>query len=87
MDLENNFISAQQKVEQLPTRPSNDELLRLYGLYKQATQGDVHGQEPGGFDFKAAAKYRAWQDLKGTSGEEAKAKYVDLVNNLVEKYS
>ncbi|MEP2346514.1 MAG: acyl-CoA-binding protein, partial [Algoriphagus sp.] len=41
-------------------KPTNEELLKLYGLYKQATEGDNETERPGGFDFKAAAKYNAW---------------------------
>ena len=55
-------------------RPSNEELLKLYGLYKQAT------------DFKAAAKYNSWLSLKGKSQEEATQEYIDFVGNLSEKY-
>ena len=37
----------------------NDQLLQLYGLYKQATEGDVHGPKPGMLDLKGKAKYQA----------------------------
>jgi diazepam-binding inhibitor (GABA receptor modulating acyl-CoA-binding protein) len=67
-------------------RPSNEELLKLYGLYKQATEGDNTGERPGGFDFKAAAKYNSWLSLKGKSQEEATQEYIDFVGNLSEKY-
>ncbi|MBC6367422.1 acyl-CoA-binding protein [Algoriphagus sp. AK58] len=72
--------------EKFTTRPTNEELLRLYGLYKQATEGDNKEERPGGFDFKAAAKYNAWLILKGKSKEEATQAYVDLVEELSKKY-
>ncbi|MFL0682117.1 MAG: acyl-CoA-binding protein [Algoriphagus aquaeductus] len=72
--------------QRFTTRPSNEELLRLYGLYKQATEGDNEGERPGGFDFKAAAKYNAWLTLKGKSKEEATQAYLDLVEELAGKY-
>ncbi|MDF2157022.1 acyl-CoA-binding protein [Algoriphagus sp. CAU 1675] len=68
------------------SKPSNEELLRLYGLYKQATEGDNEGERPGGFDFKAAAKYNAWLTLKGKSKEEASQAYLELVEELSKKY-
>jgi diazepam-binding inhibitor (GABA receptor modulator, acyl-CoA-binding protein) len=77
---------AMALTQQFTTRPSNEELLKLYGLFKQATEGDNQGERPGGFDFKAAAKYNAWHMLKGKSKEEANAAYIDLVEELSKKY-
>ncbi|GAA0880944.1 acyl-CoA-binding protein [Algoriphagus jejuensis] len=68
------------------TRPSNEELLKLYGLYKQATEGDNETERPGGFDFKAAAKYSSWMAFKGKSKSEAADSYIDLVAQLSSKY-
>lgn len=68
------------------SRPSNEELLKLYALYKQATEGDNEGERPGGFDFKAAAKYNSWLNFKGKSKEEATELYLGLVEELSGKY-
>lgn len=54
----------------------------LYALYKQATEGDVSGERPGGFDFKAIAKYDAWAGVKGKSKDDAMKEYVSLVDRL-----
>lgn len=81
------FEKASEEVNNLSQRPSNKELLDLYALYKQATEGDVQGERPGGFDFKGIAKYDAWRELEGTSKDDAKQKYVDLVNSLKAKYA
>jgi diazepam-binding inhibitor (GABA receptor modulator, acyl-CoA-binding protein) len=77
---------AVARTQQFTTRPSNEELLRLYGLYKQATEGDNEEERPGGFDFKAAAKYNAWLLLKGKSKEDARQAYIDLVSQLSANY-
>lgn len=61
---------------------SNDQLLQLYGLYKQATEGDVHGPKPGMLDLKGKAKYQAWTKQKGKSAEKAMEAYVALVKKL-----
>jgi len=87
MTLHEQFETASTDVNNLSSRPSNDELLQLYALYKQATIGDVTGSRPGGFDFKGAAKFDAWSKIKGTSSEEAMTAYIALVNNLKEKLS
>lgn len=66
----------------LPSQ-TNENLLLLYSLYKQATEGDVNIEKPTNFfDFPAIAKYNAWEGLKGTSKEDAKQKYIDLVASL-----
>jgi len=77
------FNEAVVKSKTLPERPSNDVLLKLYGLYKQVTDGDVHGDKPGGFDFKGAAKYNAWSNQQGKGKESAAQEYIDLVNSLL----
>jgi acyl-CoA-binding protein len=58
----------------------------LYALYKQATEGDVTGDRPGGFDFKAIAKFDAWAELKGKLKEEAMKAYIDLMDKLYQTY-
>lgn len=82
MDL-TKFEEAVAKSKTLTERPSNDILLKLYALYKQVTEGDVKGERPGGFDFKGAAKYDAWEGLKGKSKEDAANEYIELVNSLM----
>lgn len=81
MDLNGAFEAAIERAKQLPHQ-SNDVLLELYGLFKQATQGDVSGDQPGMFDFKGVAKYDAWEGRRGTTRDEAKQVYIDLVDRL-----
>jgi acyl-CoA-binding protein len=80
--LKEEFDSAVSRSRELTSRPSNEDLLQLYALYKQATDGDVSGDRPGGFDFKAIAKYDAWAEVKGKSKDDAMKEYVALVNRL-----
>ena len=81
-DLKQKFEQAAIDVKDLSERPDNDTLLRLYALYKQGSEGDVSGDKPGFFDFVGTAKYEAWAKLKGTKGEDAQQKYIDLVKKL-----
>ena len=80
--LKQQFEQAQRDVQELEERPDNDTLLELYSFYKQATDGDVSGNRPGPFDFKARAKYDAWADRKGMSPDSAMKSYVKLVQHL-----
>lgn len=84
-DLKALFEQAQKDVKTLTKRPSNDELLQLYSLYKQATDGDVKGSRPGMLDMVGRAKYDAWAKLKGTTGDGAMKKYLDVVKALMAK--
>jgi acyl-CoA-binding protein len=79
------FGDAQERVKTLSKRPSNPELLDLYGLYKQGTEGDVKGSRPGLLDPKGRAKFDAWTSRKGLPQAEARARYVALVGELVKK--
>jgi acyl-CoA-binding protein len=80
--LDEQFKSAQDDLQSLAERPDNDTLLELYSFYKQATEGDVTGDKPGAFDFKARAKYDAWEARKGMKREVAMKAYVRLVEHL-----
>ena len=80
--LEQQFAQAQTDVNGLATRPDNDTLLKLYAYYKQATQGDISGDRPGGFDFVKRAKFDAWNEIKGMNAKDAMQKYVELVSSL-----
>ena len=82
MSLKETFEQAVKGVHDLDSRPSNENLLKLYGLFKQSTEGDVKGDRPGGFDFKAIAKYDSWASLRGMAIDEAMQAYVDLVDSL-----
>ncbi len=87
MNLEEQFEAAKKRVMELTEKPSNEKLLELYALNKQATLGDcsVHGEKPAMFDFVAAAKHNAWETKKGLSTESAQQQYVDFVESLFSK--
>lgn len=76
------FEEAVARSRQLPSQ-SNENLLKLYALFKQATEGDIHIEKPSNpFDIPGNAKYRAWDALKGKTAEEAQRDYIDLVASL-----
>ena len=81
-DLKSRFEAAAAAAKQTKKKPDNATLLKLYSYYKQATEGDVAGARPGGFDFVAGAKYDAWAKLKGTSRDDAMTQYIKQVERL-----
>jgi diazepam-binding inhibitor (GABA receptor modulator, acyl-CoA-binding protein) len=82
MDLKQEFTKAAAEVQKLSQRPSTEDLLELYALYKQATEGDVKGSRPGLLDLRGRAKFDAWAKKKSVPGEKAMADYVALVRKL-----
>ena len=76
------FEKAATAAKSLSERPDDNTMLQLYALYKQGSAGDVSGDKPGFFDFVGAAKYEAWDKLKGMSSGDAQQQYVDLVKKL-----
>jgi acyl-CoA-binding protein len=81
-DLKSKFDAAIKSAKALSERPSDDDMLALYALFKQATDGDVSGSKPGMFDFVGRAKFEAWSELAGTSADDAMQKYIDKVGSL-----
>jgi diazepam-binding inhibitor (GABA receptor modulating acyl-CoA-binding protein) len=82
MELDKLFEEASIKAKELPNQ-SNENLLLLYALYKQASEGDQQAEKPSNpFDIIGNAKYKAWENLKGVSKNEAKKQYIDLVSRL-----
>jgi acyl-CoA-binding protein len=63
----------------------NDVQLDLYALYKQATVGDVEGNQPWAVQFEARSKWDAWNGKKGMPQDEAKKQYIALVQSLIDK--
>ncbi len=81
-DLQASFEAAVANSRNLSERPDNATLLKIYALYKQATEGDVQGDKPGFSDLVGRAKWDAWNQLRGTAGDEARQRYSDLIDSL-----
>jgi diazepam-binding inhibitor (GABA receptor modulating acyl-CoA-binding protein) len=86
MSLEERFQKAAEEVKNFTKRPNNDELLQLYGLYKQATTGDNTTSQPWAVQLEARSKWDAWTKVKGTSQADAQTKYIELAEQLKAKY-
>jgi len=81
--IDDEFKSAQERLNTLTEDPGNMVKLQIYALFKQSTIGKCNAKKPGMTDFVGRAKWTAWNDLGGISQDEAKQKYIDLVNSLV----
>nr|KAF6443575.1 enoyl-CoA delta isomerase 2 [Molossus molossus] len=76
------FENALNQVKLLKKDPGNEVKLKLYALYKQATEGPCNMPKPGVFDFINKAKWDAWDALGNLPKETARQNYVDLVSSL-----
>lgn len=81
-DLKATFEKAVADSKQLPEKPDNQTLLKIYALYKQATEGDCEGKRPGFGDMVGRAKFDAWAAVKGTGKDDAMQQYIDLIESL-----
>ena len=87
--LEQRFDEVVAKIKALPsegsTQPSNELKLKLYGLYRQARDGDAEGRRPSPFDLVGRFKYDAWSSHKGLAREEAMRQYISTVENFAKE--
>lgn len=74
---------AQQDINTLSKKPSNESLLFLYAHYKQATTGDSSGKRPSILDVTRRMKFDAWAKLNGMNKTEAEAQYIAKVAALL----
>ena len=81
-DLNDRFEASVALSKTLTERPDNPTLLKIYALYKQATEGDHAGKKPSFSDVVERAKWDAWTRLKGTEGDAARQQYIDLIESL-----
>lgn len=85
-DVGDRFDRATEKVKDLMTRPTDGELLDLYGLYKQAMEGNNDNGEPWAIQVTAHRKWVAWTNCHGVAPEKAARLYSEYVDNLIGKY-
>lgn len=87
MDQQKEFDDAVQKINSLTVRPTDEEMLELYGLYKQSTVGNVNISKPYFWNTVERAKYDVWESKKCMHPIDAKKKYAKYANAIIEKYS
>ena len=85
MALSDDFKAASDKVKTLSRKPSDEELLKLYSLFKQGSKGDCDQSAPSRINFIARSKWEGWNAMKGISQDDAMQQYVNLVEDLFSK--
>jgi len=81
--IEQSFYLATKKVAKYYYSIDNDTLLKLYGLYKQATIGVNNTPQPETISLRALAKWNSWNNEKNKSIISAMQEYIDLVKILI----
>lgn len=87
MSKEELFEEAVILVQNLESKPTNNELLKLYGLYKQSKIGDNNTAKPDMFNLKGKMKWEYWKKENGKQKEEAMQEYIEFVVELIQKYN
>ncbi|KAM4533933.1 enoyl-CoA delta isomerase 2 isoform 3-T4 [Odontesthes bonariensis] len=77
------FEQAKSELSALQKDPGNEVKLKIYALFKQATQGPCNTPKPGMLDFVNKVKWDAWKSLGAISQDEARQQYCDLIGSLV----
>ena len=81
------FIVSNEIRSSLKVRPTDEELLCLYGLYKQATLGNNTTSPPSIFNLRDDAKWKSWKSFYGKTKKWAKEEYIQFSKELMAKYS
>jgi diazepam-binding inhibitor (GABA receptor modulating acyl-CoA-binding protein) len=82
-EIDNDFQICVRKVNNLRKEIMYDDFIIIYGLYKQSLFGDNNVNKPYWFFFHNMNKWNSWKKHLGKSKNDAKQKYVNIVNFLL----
>ena len=77
------FESAKSRLESSSVEVDNETKLKLYGLFKQSTDGVCTKPKPGLTDFVGRAKWTAWSSLGKMTQQDAQKQYAQTVQQLI----
>jgi len=80
-------FALKKKLDLLKVRPTDQELLELYGYYKQATIGDCNIPEPSMFNYTSNSKWHAWNKQRGLSRDLSIKRWKQAALEILSKYS
>ena len=83
--LDERFTIAFDIASAMTQKIPSDVMLKFYAYYKQATKGGDYIQPTEGIPLKNAFKLNAWLQIKNLSTDEAKHKYIELVEEIKKK--
>ncbi len=81
-NIEERFETAVEEVKNLPNKPQQEDLLKLYGLYKRVTVGVCNIEKPWAVQVEASLKWNAWNDVSPLTKNQGMTTYIMLVNKL-----
>lgn len=84
--MKDNFLLKCKAVKFLKETPNDDELLKLYGYYKQSTIGDINIDKPYFYQIKELKKYGEWLQHQGMNKLDAQNNYINFADSLIIKY-
>jgi diazepam-binding inhibitor (GABA receptor modulating acyl-CoA-binding protein) len=82
-DVEKEFEKSVDHIRRKSTFTSGEDLLILYGLYKQITEGNCVTPQPWSVQVIERARWEAWYKNRTMSREDAMRKYIEKVNDLM----
>lgn len=82
-DLNTRFQEAFEKASNMTETLPPDLMLRIYAYYKQATHATVGYKQLNENDLRNAFKTNAWMQISHISQDEAKEKYIEIINSLL----
>ncbi len=81
-NLDERFNTAFDIASAMTQKIPPDIMLKFYAYYKQSTKGKNYIEPTGGIPLKNAFKLNAWLQIKNLSTDEAKVKYIELVEEI-----
>ncbi|XP_053614551.1 acyl-CoA-binding domain-containing protein 6 [Plodia interpunctella] len=85
--LDISFNKAADHVRKITNQLNNNQLLELYGLFKQGTEGKCNVPKPGWLDSRGRRKWEAWKSLGDLPSDEAKERYIALIQKFDSEFS
>ena len=83
-NLERDFEKAIEDIKKIFGELKQNDVLQLYGLYKQSNFGKNTTPRPSIFNVIGLQKWKSWSNVASLSSVEAKTQYIDLVQRLTQ---
>ena len=86
-ELDNNFKESVKFINENKGKinVTDIQMADIYGLYKQATEGDNYKEQPYQFQITEFKKWTSWTKYKGLKTQEAKRQYTNYINEHIKK--
>ena len=82
-NLDEQFKAAFEAASEMTIPLPPDVMLRIYAYYKQATDDPNSFSYNNNYDLRNAFKMNAWLQISHLSQDEAKQKYIEIINEIL----